>query len=169
MWLWTRRLVVTLAGAALLGPLAGVAHAAASDSAAAPRERSAEQRGARITSIALQYVGYPYRWGGASPLSGFDCSGFVMFVYGSVGVQLPHDQAGQLASGRLVSAEELLPGDLLIFQNTYRAGLSHSGIYIGDGAFVHAADERRGVTISPLWDGYWGERYYAAVRPQWAE
>lgn len=160
-----RRLMLTLACTTLLGSAADVALAAPAAERTGSPDRSTEQRGARIASTALEYVGYPYRWGGASPASGFDCSGFVVFVYETVGVRLPHDQAGQLASGRRIDPDELQPGDVLIFQNTYRAGLSHSGIYVGNGAFVHAADERQGVTLTPLWSGYWGERLYAAVRP----
>jgi cell wall-associated NlpC family hydrolase len=119
--------------------------------------------GEQVVDLAEQYVGAPYRWGGASP-AGFDCSGFVMWVYGQFGVSLPHNEAGQLASGPNVSADDLQPGDVLVFANTYRAGLSHVGIYVGDGQFVHAADERHGVTISNLWDGYWAQRLVGATR-----
>jgi cell wall-associated NlpC family hydrolase len=119
--------------------------------------------GTELADFAEQYVGSPYRWGGASP-SGFDCTGFVMWVYSQFGVSLPHNEAGQLASGDRVSADELKPGDVLVFANTYRAGLSHTGIYLGDGQFVHAADERHGVTVSALWDSYWGPRLVGATR-----
>jgi cell wall-associated NlpC family hydrolase len=119
--------------------------------------------GTELADFAQQYVGSPYRWGGASP-SGFDCTGFVMWVYSQFGVSLPHNEAGQLASGDRVSADDLEPGDVLVFANTYRAGLSHTGIYLGDGQFVHAADERHGVTVSALWDGYWGPRLVGATR-----
>jgi cell wall-associated NlpC family hydrolase len=128
-------------------------------------QKKQQKRGSAIAHTALQYVGYPYRWGGSSPSTGFDCSGFVMFVFGTFGLELSHDQTGQLASGRHVALDELLPGDLLIFQNTYRRGPSHSGIYIGDGQFVHAATPRHGVTVSAMSDGYWGPRYYGAARP----
>jgi cell wall-associated NlpC family hydrolase len=116
-----------------------------------------------VAHLAEQYVGSPYRWGGTSP-AGFDCTGFVMWVYSQFGVSLPHDEAGQLASGRTVSTDSLQPGDVVIFANTYKSGLSHSGIYVGDGEFVHAADERHGVVLSPLWDDYWGPRLVGATR-----
>lgn len=87
-----------------------------------------------------------------------------MYVYGQFGVALPHNEAGQLASGPRISADDLEPGDVLVFANTYRAGLSHTGIYIGDGEFVHAADERHGVVVSALWDSYWGPRLVGASR-----
>jgi cell wall-associated NlpC family hydrolase len=120
-------------------------------------------QGDQVVGLATQYVGARYVFGGASP-SGFDCTGFVMFVYGQVGVSLPHNEAGQLASGPRVSPEDLQPGDVLVFANTYRAGLSHAGIYVGDGKFIHAADERHGVVVSDLWDGYWGPRFVGASR-----
>ena len=134
-----------------------VALSGASVAAAAP------DPGAQVADLAQQYVGSAYRWGGASP-AGFDCTGFVMWVYSQYGVALPHNEAGQLASGSRVSADDLQPGDVLVFANTYRRGLSHVGIYIGDGQFVHAADERHGVLVSSLWDGYWGPRFVGASR-----
>ena len=120
--------------------------------------------GLQVASLAEQYVGSPYRWGGASP-AGFDCTGFVMWIYGQFGVDLPHTEAGQLASGTPVDADELQPGDILVFANTYRGGLSHVGVYVGNGRFVHAMDEAHGVIVSNLWDGYWSPRLVGAARP----
>jgi cell wall-associated NlpC family hydrolase len=130
---------------------------------AAPASSLVLAPGAQVANLAEQYVGTPYRWGGSSP-AGFDCTGFVMWVYSQFGVDLPHNEAGQLASGASVPADDLQPGDVLVFANTYRRGLSHVGIYVGNGQFVHAADERHGVTVSNLWDGYWGPRFVAASR-----
>ncbi len=149
-----RRLVVCCACALVLS-LGATAAFAAPDNSAAP--------GAEVADFAEQYVGSPYRWGGTSP-AGFDCTGFVLYVYSQFGVALPHNEAGQLASGPSVSPDDLQPGDVLVFANTYRAGLSHTGIYIGDGQFVHAADERHGVVVSALWDSYWGPRLVGASR-----
>lgn len=117
----------------------------------------------QVADLAQQYVGSRYVWGGSSP-AGFDCTGFVMWVFGQFGVSLPHNEAGQLDSGERVSAEELQPGDVLVFANTYRRGLSHVGIYLGEGRFVHAVDESHGVLISNLGDGYWGSRLVGASR-----
>jgi cell wall-associated NlpC family hydrolase len=128
---------------------------------AAPDQRVG--RGERAAATALQYVGAPYRWGGSSPV-GFDCSGFVLFIYGKVGISLPHDVLGQLAAGRRVAIDALLPGDVLVFENTYRPGPSHSGIYLGEGRFVHAANERLGVTVNSLRDGNWATHLYGASR-----
>jgi cell wall-associated NlpC family hydrolase len=119
--------------------------------------------GSQVVSLATQFVGAPYVFGGASP-SGFDCTGFVMWVYSQFGVSLPHNEAGQLNSGPSVSADDLQPGDVVVFADTYRPGLSHTGIFIGDGKFVHAADERHGVVISNLWDSYWAPRFVGASR-----
>jgi cell wall-associated NlpC family hydrolase len=126
-------------------------------------DASARDPGAQVADFAQQYIGSPYRWGGVSP-SGFDCSGFVLFVYSQFGIDLPHDESGQLNSGPRIAADDLQPGDILVFANTYRAGLSHTGIYIGDGHFIHAADEQHGVIVSNLWDSYWGPRLVGAAR-----
>ena len=124
---------------------------------------AAPDPGSEVADLAQQYVGSPYRWGGTSP-AGFDCTGFVMWVYSQFGVSMPHSEAGQLASGERVDANDLRPGDVLVFANTYRRGLSHVGIYLGDGRFVHAVDEAHGVQVSPLWDSYWAPRFVGASR-----
>jgi cell wall-associated NlpC family hydrolase len=123
----------------------------------------ASDPGAQVAELAHEQVGARYRWGGTSP-AGFDCTGFVMWVYSQFGVDMPRSEAGQLASGAPVSADELQPGDVLVFANTYRRGLSHVGIYLGEGQFVHAVDERHGVMVSNLWDGYWSPRFVGASR-----
>jgi len=121
--------------------------------------------GARIVSIGMQYVGYRYVWGGTTP-SGFDCSGFLYYVYNKAGVRMPRDMASQLNSGPRVSSSDLQPGDLLFWSNTYKRGLSHAGIYIGNGKFVHAENERTGVVVSSMNTAYWASRFTAAVRPR---
>ena len=120
--------------------------------------------GVQVADLAEQYVGSRYVWGGASP-AGFDCTGFVLWVFGQFGVSLPRSEAGQLNSGAPVAAENLQPGDVLVFANTYRGGLSHVGIYIGEGQFVHAVDEAHGVMVNYLWDDYWGPRFIGGSRP----
>ncbi len=121
-------------------------------------------RGGAIVAAAMQYVGSRYVWAGASP-SGFDCSGFTMYVVQqTLGRNIGHSLGGQLASGTAVSASNLAPGDLVFFQNTYQPGLSHVGIYIGGGQMVNAASERYGVAVMNIWDSYWGPKFYAARR-----
>ena len=113
---------------------------------------------------AMKYLGTRYVFGGTSP-AGFDCSGFIWYVQNAVNKPVSRGMFGQLSSGSRVSKDQLRPGDLVFFANTYTAGLSHSGIYIGGGQFIHAKDESSGVTISNMNDGYWGQRYVGGTRP----
>jgi cell wall-associated NlpC family hydrolase len=98
-----------------------------------------------VVSIALQYLGVPYVWGGSSPSTGFDCSGFTSYVFAQVGVYLPHHAASQYSVGVPVPYDQLAPGDLVFF-----SGLGHVGIYIGGGQFVHAPHSGDVVRISSL-------------------
>lgn len=120
--------------------------------------------GQRIVEIAKQYIGAPYVWGGTTP-RGFDCTGFVYFVYKTAGVPIPRDIGGQLAAGPRIDSNDLLPGDVVYFQNTYKAGLSHVGIYVGGGSFIHAVSFGVPVKIDPLWSSYYSAHYYGANRP----
>jgi cell wall-associated NlpC family hydrolase len=106
--------------------------------------------------IALQYLGVPYVWGGASP-SGFDCSGLVMYVYAQLGISLPHYTFSQLAVTEPISESQLEPGDLVFFY-----GGDHVGIYIGNGEFVNAPHTGSVVRIDSL--ASWGGTFYAARR-----
>jgi cell wall-associated NlpC family hydrolase len=115
-------------------------------------------RGGDVVAIAMQYLGVPYVWGGASP-SGFDCSGFVMYVYAQVGVSLPHYTVSQYQLGIPVSSDQLQPGDLVFFN-----GLGHMGIYIGGGQFIHAPHTGDVVKISSLSDSWYAATYVGARR-----
>ena len=108
-----------------------------------------------VVSIALQYLGVPYVWGGASPATGFDCSGLVMYVFAQIGVSLPHHAASMYSLGVAVPYDQLQPGDLVFFN-----GLGHMGIYIGGGQFVHAPHTGDVVKISSMSShgGYVGAR-----------
>ena len=112
---------------------------------------------ASAASIAARYLGVPYVWGGASP-SGFDCSGLVMYVYAQLGVSLPHYTVSQWNATIPIPTSALAPGDLVFFD-----GLSHVGIYIGNGQFIHAPHTGTVVQIGSL-SGYWAEHLDGARR-----
>jgi cell wall-associated NlpC family hydrolase len=116
-------------------------------------------KGARVVAIAMQYLGVPYRWGGASPSSGFDCSGLTMYVFAQVGVSLPHYAAAQYELGTPVSRDQLQPGDLVFFSN-----LGHMGMYIGGGNMIHAPQTGDVVKISSINDPYRIEGWVGARR-----
>ena len=117
-----------------------------------------------ISDFALQFIGYPYVWGGNSP-AGFDCSGFTQYVIlHTVGLNIGHASGGQMSYGTWVDAGNLQAGDLVFFAGTYGSGISHTGVYIGDGQFVHAENPGTGVTISWLWSDYYGAHYAGAMR-----
>ncbi len=112
-----------------------------------------------VVGIAMRYLGIPYKWGGSSPSTGFDCSGFIMFVYAQVGVSLPHNAAAQYGYGSAVSRSQLQPGDLVFFN-----GLGHNGIYIGGGQFIHSPHTGDVVKISSLSDAWYAQTYVGARR-----
>ncbi len=116
-----------------------------------------------IVSLAMRFQGTPYVWGGTTP-SGFDCSGYVYYVLNQSGSSIPRGMWGQYGAGAHPGRGELQPGDIVFFQNTYMAGLSHNGIYIGNGNFIHASDPSTGVTISSLSSSYWASRWFGATR-----
>ena len=115
----------------------------------------------RIISKAKEYMGVPYIFGGTTPY-GFDCSGYVQYVFARLDIKLPRTADVQFEVGTPVSTTELIPGDLVFFE-TYTAGASHVGIYVGEGNFIHASSSR-GVTISSLSQAYYSSHYIGARR-----
>jgi peptidoglycan DL-endopeptidase CwlO len=128
-----------------------------SDVAAAVTTPAPVARYGGAVGIAMQYLGVPYVYGGASP-AGFDCSGFIMFVFAQVGVSLPHNAAAQYGYGTPVDRSQLQPGDLVFFN-----GLGHAGIYVGGGSFIHSPHTGDVVKISPM-SGWYAGTYVGARR-----
>jgi cell wall-associated NlpC family hydrolase len=113
---------------------------------------------AKVVKFARRFLGVRYEYGGTSPSSGFDCSGFTRFVYAHFGITLPHYSGAQFDMGRRVSLAGLRPGDLLFFD-----GLGHVGMYIGHGRFIHAPHSGTRVSITPL-AGWYSARFDGARR-----
>lgn len=121
--------------------------------------------GQSVVDFAMQYIGYSYVSGGKSPSTGFDCSGFTKYVFSNYGYELGATAASQVAVGREVSRGELIPGDLLLFYDDAKTKIGHTGIYIGNGDFVHAANPKRGVVTDNInTSTYYDERYITARR-----
>jgi len=116
-----------------------------------------------LAAIAARFVGAPYVWGGMGP-AGFDCSGFIFYLARQAGKPTPRGLLGEFNSGGHPSRDDLRAGDIVFFQNTYTAGLSHAGIYLGGGTFISAADEATGVAVSDLTSGYWASHWFGATR-----
>ena len=119
---------------------------------------SSASRSGRVVAIARAHLGAPYAWGGSSP-DGFDCSGFVLYVYSHVGVALPHNAAKQFLYGAPITRERLQPGDVVFFD-----GLHHAGIYVGDGRFIHARRSGHGVIVSGLDESWYRTRWVGGRR-----
>lgn len=122
-----------------------------------------ETLGVKIVRGALPYRGMPYRMG-ATGRGAFDCSAFVRHVFAKAGKKLPRTAAEQYQVGNKVDKAELRPGDIVFFKNTYKRGISHVGIYIGNGRFIHASSGSGGVTTSSLSDDYYVKHWAGAKR-----
>src|SRR5688572_13241732 len=119
--------------------------------------------GDRLVSRAMNYLGTPYRYGGTSPKTGFDCSGFVYYLYGAVfGQKIPRMPHDMVREGTPVARSDLKRGDLVLFG--HRGTFTHVGIYAGDGRFVHATQRGSPVMVTPLDGDYFRDRYMTAVR-----
>lgn len=117
--------------------------------------------GQQILSFASQFVGTPYVWGGTSPSPGFDCSGYVQYVYRHAGISLNRTSEQQFNNGVSVSRSELRPGDIVFF-HTYSSGASHVGIYAGNNTMINSSNG--GVSYDDMTDSYWASRYLGARR-----
>ena len=122
---------------------------------------SGSSSGAAVVAKAKSYIGYKYVYGGSSPSTGFDCSGFTSYIYKQFGVSLNRTAAGQYSNGKAVSRANLQPGDLVMFG---KSGINHVGIYIGGGMIVHAENKTTGVTTDTINSGYYNNNYVGARR-----
>jgi cell wall-associated NlpC family hydrolase len=121
--------------------------------------------GWQAVALAERFLGTPYVWGGADPLTGFDCSGLTMYVYRQLGVRLTHYTGAQFNEGIRLPREELQPGDLVFFDADFLRGPQHEGIYIGGGRFIQAPHSGDVVKISSLNEPRYGFSFAGAVRP----
>jgi len=113
---------------------------------------------------ALSLTGIQYKYGGNSPDTGFDCSGFVRYVFKqAASLTLPHNARAISQLGQSVSKDELQPGDLVFF-NTLKSAFSHVGIYLGDNRFIHAPSTGGGIQVVDMKDAYWAKRFNGARR-----
>jgi cell wall-associated NlpC family hydrolase len=123
------------------------------------KELAKQEKPQTIVKTAMDLKGTPYAWGGTSP-SGFDCSGFVSYVYAKNDIQLPHSAKEMYKTGSSIPAPEI--GDLVFF-STYASYPSHVGVYIGNNQFI-SSTTNRGVKVDSLSDSYWKSRYLGAKR-----
>jgi peptidoglycan DL-endopeptidase CwlO len=139
-------------------------HQVARDTAGVKSARYRKKRpkptlGERVAKIALSAVGVPYRWGGASLATGFDCSGLVYWAYHRLGIEVPHSSYALFDVGRAVGRSRMRPGDVLFF-----SGLGHVGLYIGGGRMVHAPHSGTDVQVVTLGRSNYGSRLVGARR-----
>ncbi len=127
-------------------------------------QNSVTERASRLVFDAMGFIGVPYRFGGNSAETGFDCSGFVRAVFAeSLGKMLPRRAAQQAAATQVIARSELRPGDLVFF-NTLRRTFSHVGIYIGDNKFIHSPRAGASIRIESMDVRYWNTRFDGARR-----
>ncbi len=117
-----------------------------------------------LINNAMQLIGVRYRWGGNTPQSGLDCSGFVRYVFNDTfGFLLPRKSSQMSKVGLQIRKDELQPGDLVFF-NTMRHAFSHVGIYVGDNKFIHAPSKGKSIRVDDMTKVYWEKRYNGARR-----
>ena len=160
-----------LVGVASVAPLAAPLLPPLATRGGSPRDRGMsrggsprDRFGAGMASQALSYRGMRYIRGAASPRRGFDCSGLVYFLLRQRGYNPPRTAAGYAHWGQSVPKNQLKSGDLVLFANTYKRGVSHIGVYMGEGKFVHAATSATGVRVSSLKESYYAGKYFGARR-----
>jgi cell wall-associated NlpC family hydrolase len=145
---------------------AGVTIYSAEDSATQPNPQPSrwQDKAQEVMIHALSLTGIKYKYGGNSPATGFDCSGFVRYVFhNAVNLTLPPTARAIAQIGKTVKKDELQPGDLVFF-NTLKSTFSHVGIYLGDNKFIHAPSTGKAVRVENMQDGYWASRFEGGQR-----
>ena len=144
-------------------PASSGSSSSSSSSSASTAKPTGSVTGSQIVETAKQYLGVPYVYGGSTP-KGFDCSGLVYYVLKSHGIKVSRSSAAMYKCGTPISKSELQPGDLVFFQGTYKAGISHVGIYVGNGKFIHSPQSGDVVSYADLNSAYYTSHYYGAIR-----
>ncbi|HOA54882.1 MAG: NlpC/P60 family protein [Acetivibrionales bacterium] len=154
-----------IAGKQTLGKLDSLmGRDAAADAKKASTSRSTSRAAEDVINYARRYLGVKYVWGGSTS-KGFDCSGFVQYVYKHFGIKLNRTSATQAKNGSHVKKANLKPGDLVFFDtNGKRSRINHVGIYIGDGKMIHSSSYYKGVVITDISSGFYAKTYMTARR-----
>lgn len=146
------------------GDTVEVLEASEADTANSPTHQTWQSKAQEVLMNALSLTGIKYKYGGNSPATGFDCSGFVRYVFReAANLTLPPTARAISQLGKTVKKDELQPGDLVFF-NTLKSAFSHVGIYIGDNKFIHAPSTGKTVRVESMQTGYWASRYNGAQR-----
>jgi len=161
-------LALTSASCAAIEPAPDSIRAQTEISMQTPLNAEAEEhwpeRAREVLVNALSLTGIRYKYGGNSPETGFDCSGFVRYVYQqTANLSLPHSARAISQLGKSVQKNELKPGDLVFF-NTLKSAFSHVGIYLGDNRFIHSPSSGGGVRVEDMQTSYWTKRFNGAQR-----
>jgi cell wall-associated NlpC family hydrolase len=139
---------------------------AAQGKASTPANPVADLRQELVT-LAMKLRDVRYVRGGRSPSTGFDCSGFVRYVFAhAIGLRLPANSARQFLAGIKVRRDDMQPGDLVFFHTRGKKRISHVGIYLDNGRFIHSPSAGKSVEVSSLDDAYWAKRFAGARRPE---
>ena len=119
--------------------------------------------GSAVVATARSQLGRPYKYGGATPQSGFDCSGLIQWSYKQYGVSVPRRAADQAKTGKVVKKSQLKQGDIVVFRISSRSGI-HTGIYSGNGKFIHSPSSGKRIREDSMSDDYWKKRYVSGRR-----
>ena len=151
------------AGAALLVLLCLLAQGCGKTTLGSWGGGSGGKSGSAVVATAKTQIGKPYKYGGSTPSTGFDCSGLIQWSYKQHGISVPRQAKDQAASGKAVKKSQLQPGDIVVFRISARSGI-HTGIYSGKGNFVHSPSSGKRIREDNINTDYWKRRYVSARR-----